>query len=54
MIAVIDVAVLVDVAKANWHCNNNGQMLTTSAIPTGAISMLTSAAGQVLYSTPGI
>ena len=54
MIAFVNFQVLVSVAEANWHFANDGQMLTTSAIPTGAISMLTTESGLVLYSTSGI
>ena len=54
MIAFIDLKVLVTTGEAVCYFAANGQLLTSSAIPTGAISMIIDQAGQILHNTPHI
>ena len=54
MVAFVDIKVLVITAKAICFFANSGQLLTSSAIPRGAISMITDRAGQILHETPNI
>ena len=52
MIAFIDLKVLVTTGEAVCYFAANGQLLTSSAIPTGAITMITDQAGQILHTIP--
>ena len=54
MVAFIDLKVLVITAQATCYFASNGQCLTSSAIPTGVISMITDQAGQILHDTPNL
>ena len=53
-VAFLDLKVLVTAAQAICYFASNGQLLTSSAIPTGAISMITDQAGQILHDTPNL
>jgi len=52
MIVFIDLKVLVKTGQSDCYFAANGQLLTQSVIPTGAISMITNYQGQILHNTP--
>ena len=52
MIAFIDLKLLVSTGEAVCYFAAKGQLLTSSAIPAGAISMITDQSGQILHNTP--
>ena len=53
-IAFIDLKVLVMTGGASCYLSADGQLMTPSAIPTGAISMITNHQGLILHSTPNL